>query len=227
VKAWVEIGRAAPEGTGQLTLHRRDQELVIRVDGEVLMQSRQHDSEVRLAHIGCARLGRSPRVLIGGLGMGYTLRATLDLLPADGTVVVAELVPQVVEWNRTALADLAGRPLEDPRAQVFVGDVGAAMRRPRARFDAILIDVDNSPDALTSPGNRSLYGAGGLAAARQALPPGGCLAVWSAAAAPDLARRMERAGFTVEVHRARADRGRGSKHAIYAGWAAPSERRPR
>jgi spermidine synthase len=227
VKPWVEIGRSAPTGFGQLSLHRRDQEFVIRVDGAVLMQSRQHDSEKRLAEIGCARLDRAPRVLIGGLGMGFTVRATLDLLPADGTVLVAELVAEVVEWNRTALADLAGRPLDDPRAQVFVGDVGAAMRRPGARFDAILIDVDNSPDALTSPGNRNLYGAEGLVAARRALRPGGCLAVWSASAAPELAQRMERVGFTVEVHVARADRGRGSRHVIYAGWAAPTEKRRR
>jgi len=216
LKPWIEIARAPAAGGGTLTLRRRDQELVIEVDGELLMSSRRHGSEEHLARVGCARLGPAPRVLVGGLGMGFTLRAALDLLPAGGEAVVVELVAEVVDWNRTTLAHLAGDPLADPRVRVRVGDVADAIAGAR-ELDAILLDVDNSPHALTQPANHALYGPAGLAAAARALRTGGCLAIWSAVKAPDLVGRMRRAGFTVEAHDVRAVRRAGSLHTIYAG----------
>jgi spermidine synthase len=221
MKPWVDIARAQADGGGSVTLLRREEEFAIRVDGQVLMSSRRHGSEERLAEIGCARLGRAAgRVLVGGLGMGFTLRAALDLLPPGGEVLVAELLPEVVEWNRTVLAQLARNPLADARVRVRVGDVAEVLSSGNAEFDVILIDVDNSPHALTRAGNQALYGAAGMAAARRALRPGGCLAVWSAARVPELEGRMRRAGLSVEVHEVRSDRGQGgSRHAIYAGRA--------
>lgn len=203
-----------------LSLHQRDDEFVIRVDSELLMSSRRHQSEDELATIGCAAMkGAQPRVLVGGLGMGYTLRAVLDLLPARGEVVVAEISGDVVEWNRGVLADLAGRPLEDRRTRVHVGDVLEAMRAAAAAFDAILLDIDNSPHALTRAANRALYDERGLAAALRALRPGGCLAVWSAADTPEFERRMKKAGYAVATHRAHARPGGGGRHTIYTGTA--------
>jgi spermidine synthase len=217
---WQLLGRAqAPDG-GTLTLHQRDQELVIRVDGRDLMTSRAHGSEEALARLGCSDVaGRpQPRVLIGGLGMGYTLRAALDLLPADAAVMVAEIVPAVVEWNRGPLAHLAGHPLDDPRVTVEVIDVGALLRQPGRRFDAILLDVDNGPQGLTRRANHALYGSAGLDTARRALKPGGCYALWSAAPDRDFPRRLGRAGFAVEVHEVRArPRGAAARHVIFLG----------
>lgn len=227
---WQLLGSAQAPGGGALTLHQRGDELVIRVDGRELMSSRAHGSEESLARIGCRALqGRArPRVLVGGLGMGYTLRATLDTLPRDAEVVVAELVDAVVTWNRGPLAHLAGKPLEDPRVTVEVADVGALLRQPGPRFDAILLDVDNGPEGLTRRANHTLYTDAGLAAARRALRPGGCYAVWSASRHRDFVRRLGRAGFRVEVHDVRArDTGRSPLHTIYTGHTgrAPGPRR--
>ncbi len=220
---WQLLGRAqAPDG-GALTLHQRDQELVIRVDGRDLMTSRAHGSEEALARLGCsdARTRQRPRVLIGGLGMGYTLRAALDALPAQAEVVVAEIVDAVVEWNRGPLAHLAGRPLEDPRVTVVVTDVGALLRKPGPRFDAVLLDVDNGPQGLTRRANHALYGAAGLDTARRALAPGGCYALWSAGPDRDFERRLGRAGFAVEVHQVRArPQGQAARHVIFLGKTA-------
>jgi spermidine synthase len=217
---WQILGSAqAPDG-GTLTLYQRDHELVIRVDGRELMTSRAHGSEEALAHLGCsdARAKPRPRVLVGGLGMGFTLRAALDVLPAQAEVVVAEIVPAVVEWNRGPLAHLAGRPLEDPRVTVAVTDVGALLRRPGPRFDAILLDVDNGPQGLTRRANHALYGRVGLDTARRALAPGGCYALWSAGPDRDFERRLARAGFGVEVHEVRArPHGQAPRHVIFLG----------
>ena len=158
-------------------------------------------------------------MLVGGLGMGFTLRATLDLLPPDATVVVAELVPAVVEWNRGPLGPLAGHPLKDPRVRVEVGDVGGdASRRARERFDAILLDVDNGPAAFTAAHNAGLYDNAGVAAARAALRSGGVLAVWSAWEDRKFEQRLRYAGFTVEVERVRARLKKGGpRHTIFLG----------
>ena len=192
---WVQLDASPlPEG-GELRLKQRGGEFSIMLGSNELMNSRLSGSEEALARLCCERIGgRSvPHLLIGGLGMGFTLRAALDLLPADGAVTVAELVPAVVEWNRGELADLAGRPLDDPRARVHVGDVAEVIGAARG-LDAILLDVDNSPHALTRPSNQGLYGEAGLAASARALRPGGCVAIWSAVQAPEVMGRMRRAG---------------------------------
>lgn len=217
---WETLGRArAPDG-GELVLYRRGGEFVIRVDGMELMSSRAHGSEEELAELACAGLGdrSGARVLVGGLGLGYTLRATLDRVAADARVVVAEIVPEVVAWNRLHLGHLAGKPLDDPRAQVHVGDVGALLRGAKERFDAILLDVDNGPVALTRKGNQGLYGDSGLAVTKRCLRQRGALAVWSAHPDRHFEGRMRKAGFKVETHdvAARGVAG-GPKHTIFVG----------
>lgn len=208
----------APDGT-RISLTRRDREIIILAGGRPLMSSRMHGSEQALASFGCGSVPRSaPRVLVGGLGMGFTLRATLDLLPADATVVVAELIPAVVEWNRGILGPLADHPLDDARVQVEVGDVGRLLRTVHHDFDAILLDVDNGPDAFTAAGNAGLYSDNGLAAARAALRPHGTLAVWSAWEDRKFQHRLRYAGFTVRVERVRARLKLGGPyHTIFIG----------
>lgn len=206
----------APDGT-PLALTKRDDEYMILASGKPLMTSRMHGSEDALATLGCRGVpARAPHVLIGGLGMGFTLRAALDLLPKDARVVVAELVPAVVEWNRGPLGPLAGHPLDDPRVRIDLRDVGDVIRSSAAAFDAILLDVDNGPDAFTLAGNASLYGDAGIAAVRRALRPGGALAVWATEEDRRFVQRLRRAGFeaSAERVRARAERGR-SRHVIF------------
>lgn len=209
---WEKLGEAIAPGGGKLTLHRRGHEFSIRVDGRDLMGNRQHGSEDALARLGCEGLASvaKARVLIGGLGMGFSLRAALDVLRADAKVEIAELVPAVVAWNRGPLSPLAGAPLEDPRVEVHEGDVIPRIAAARERYHAILLDVDNGPDALTSPGNAQLYGPAGLQRAGGALRPGGTLAVWSAEDDARFTARLERAGFRVRVERVLA-RHNGAK----------------
>lgn len=230
---WVTIGEArAPDG-GRLVLTRRDHEWVIRVDGNELMSSRAHGSEDALARLalegrrGGSDAGPCPgrgagllgaRVLVGGLGMGYTLRATLDLLGPGDQVVVAEVVPAVVAWNRGELGSVSGRPLDDPRVTVREEDVGAVLRTTTARWDAVLLDVDNGPTALTRPANQALYGETGLRQAKATLKPGGVLAVWSAAPDDKFARLLRKIGLDVRVEQIPArDAARGVKHTIFLG----------
>ena len=217
MKPLERLGEAhAPDGT-ILALTRRDDEYMILAGGKPLMTSRMHGSEEALATFGCRYLPkRAPRVLVGGLGMGFTVRAALDLMPPDGTVVVSELVPEVLEWNRGPLGPLANHPLDDPRVRVEIGDVRQALRAARAAFDAILLDVDNSPDAFTLAANEWLYTDGGLAVTRDALRPGGAYAVWSTREDKAFTARLKRAGFdvTVERVRARLQHG-GSRHMIF------------
>lgn len=197
---WNELGRARlPDG--ELVLARRGDEYVLRMRGAELMNSRSHASEEALATFGCAGLAatRRAKVLIGGLGMGFTARAALDALAPDAQVVVAELVPEVVAWNRGPLADLARRPLDDPRVEVRIGDVANAIGA--GGYHAILLDVDNGPDAFTAPGNARLYGLRGLIRARHALVAGGRLAVWSVAGARAFTDRLRGAGFAVEIQK--------------------------
>jgi spermidine synthase len=183
------------------------------------MSSRMHGSEQALAAFAFRPMRAvEPQVLVGGLGMGFTLRATLDLLNADATVVVAELVPAVVAWNRGPLGPLAGHPLRDPRVRVETGDVAETLQSSPGRFDAVLLDVDNGPDAFTATANARLYGDQGLAAARDALTPGGVLAVWSAWEDRRFEQRLRYAGFVVEVERVRGRlRKGGPKHTIFIG----------
>jgi spermidine synthase len=211
-----------PDGA-MLTLTRQDREYIILADGKPLMSSRMHGSEEALAAFACAeaRTREEPCVLIGGLGMGFTLRATLDLLPAGASVFVAELVPAVVEWNRTLLGPLADHPLKDPRVSVVPGDVAVTLNASRNRFDAILLDVDNGPDAFTSSANARLYDDRGLAASRAALTRNGVLAVWSAWEDRKFEQRLRYAGFEVRVERVRARLKRGGpRHTIFMGRRA-------
>jgi len=203
-----------------MSLTRQGSEYVILASGKPLMSSRMHGSEEALAAFGCrnARTREAPCVLVGGLGMGFTLRATLDLLPRDATVVVAELVPAVVEWNRGPLGPLADHPLKDARVQVEIGDVAATVRASRHRFDAMLLDVDNGPAAFTASHNTRLYDDAGLAAARTALKPDGVLAVWSAWEDRRFEQRLRHGGFTVQVERVRARLKKGGpRHTIFLG----------
>ena len=202
-----------------LKLTYRDDEYVILADGKSLMSSGMCGSEEALATLGCGRVRdlERPSVLIGGLGMGFTLRATLDLLPADATVVVAELVPQVVEWNRGPLGPLAGHPLKDKRVQVETRDVALTLRSSRGKFDAVLLDVDNGPTAFTATGNAWLYDDRGIVAALDALKKGGVLAVWSAREDRKFEKRLRYAGFAVQVEHVRGRLKGGPHHAIFLG----------
>ena len=216
MKPWEVLGTVTADGI-TLKLARHDREFLLFADGVPLMSSRMHSSEDDLATIGCrrARLLPAPCVLVGGLGMGFTLRAALDLLPSSATVVVSELFPAVVEWNRGVLAPLAGRPLDDPRVQVVERDVLEVLRANRAGFDAALLDIDNGPSAVTSHRNGALYADRGVAAARAALKPAGILAVWSSFADQQFARRLRNGGFDVVMERVRGRPRRGPHHVIY------------
>jgi spermidine synthase len=220
LRPWELLGQSRTPDGEDLSLTRQGNELVILAGGKPLMSSRMHGSEEALASLGChtVRQRSQPCVLVGGLGMGFTLRATLDLLPADAVVVVAELVPAVVDWNRGPLGPLAGHPLEDPRVRVEVGDVATTLRASRRRFDAVLLDVDNGPKAFTATDNTRLYSDEGLAAAHAALTDGGVLAVWSAWDDRRFEQRLRFAGFTVTVERVRARLKKGGpRHTIFLG----------
>jgi spermidine synthase len=221
---WQTLDRASIPGGGELTLVRRGDEFAIRVNGAELMASRAHASEERMAELAAERLAHvaRPRVLIGGLGLGYTLRATLDRFPPGAEVVVAELMPDVVRWMRGPLAHLAGRPLDDPRVQIVQADAAAVLRRSHGAYNALLMDIDNSPSTLIRAANATLYSERGLRAARSALASGGgVLIVWSAGPDARFAERMRGAGFAVRVTRASAHRaGRGRTHTLFIGEAA-------
>jgi len=207
-----------PGNGGELRLYRRDAEFSIRITGRgELMNSRVHGSEEALAEHTCARLGeaRAPRLLIGGLGMGFTLAAALRHLGDQGQVVVAELVPAVVAWNRGPLGERAGQPLQDPRVTVREGDVARVLQTERQAYDAILLDVDNGPEGLTRRENDWLYGIDGLTAAWTALRPEGVLAVWSAGPDRDFLQRLQKTGFAVDELRVRAHGTRGARHVIW------------
>ncbi|MDP2309283.1 MAG: spermidine synthase [Pseudomonadota bacterium] len=215
---WVLLDTAAtPDGT-PLTLNQRGTELVIRAGGRDLMSSRMHGSEEAMAALAKPDNRPDARILVGGLGMGFTLRAALGVLPAGGTCTVAELVPAVVDWNRGTLGPLAGHPLDDPRARLRIEDVRDVLRTTPDTWDSILLDVDNGPDAFTQPENDALYTLKGLQRARMALRRGGVLAVWSAYESPEFPKRLQKAGFRPESHRVRARaEGKGPRHVIYIG----------
>lgn len=212
------IGTARIPGGDEMRLFRRGADFMIVLDRNELMNSRMSGSEEALATMTCARIGgrAAPRLLIGGYGMGFTLRAALAALGKDARIVVAELVPEIVEWARGPMASLTAGCLDDPRVETLIGDVGSAIAADISDYDAILLDVDNGPDGLTRVGNDRLYSPAGLAAAKAALRPGGVLAIWSAAPDAAFARRLGQAGFAVEevAVRARAN-GKGPRHVIW------------
>jgi len=215
------ISRArTPDGT-ELTLEKDGNDFFICAEGHCLMASTMHGSEEALSSFGCVRAREleAPVALVGGLGLGFTLRAALDALPPGATVVVAELLEAVVEWNRGPLGHLAGHPLADPRTEVVTGDIGELLACSPGRFDAILMDVDNGPVAFTQDRNAGLYGDEGLAIARAALRPGGALAVWSAWDDRKFEHRIKHAGFLVESRLVRARLGKGGpNHTIFLGF---------
>jgi len=220
MKRWELLDTAnIPRDGGELRLLRRDNEFAIRISGTTgdLMNSRTHGSEDALGALACARCSNSDsaKVLIGGLGMGFTLAAALDVLPGDARVVVAELVPGVAKWNREVLGMCAGDPLSDDRVEVTISDVGDVINRASNEYDAILLDVDNGPEGLTHPGNDDLYTLLGLQSAYRALRKSGVLAVWSVSSAPRFTKLLKRAGFTVEEQRVRAHKGKGARHVIW------------
>lgn len=201
-----------------MKLIRRSDEYIILADGAILMSSRIHGSEEELATLACqrARTLEQPSVLIGGLGMGFTLRATLDLLSTGAKVVVAELVPAVVEWNRGPLGPLAGHPLKDKRVRVKTGDVAAILGSSPGQFDAVLLDVDNGPTAFTPSNNGALYESDGIAAARGALKMNGVLAVWAAQGDRRFEQRLRHGRFDVQVQRVRGRLKKGGpRHTIF------------
>ncbi len=212
------IGTAQVPGGQELRLFRRGRDFMILLDRNELMSSRMSGSEEALAVMSCARLAQlpAPHMLIGGYGMGFTLRSALAALGADAQVTVAELVPEIIEWARGPMVDLAAGCLDDPRVRLIEGDVVGVIAEATGTYDAILLDVDNGPDGLTRNGNDRLYSMKGLAAAKAALKPGGILAVWSAAPDNVFAKRLSAAGFSVEEIAVRArSNGKGPRHVIW------------
>ncbi len=223
---WVQLDSAkTPDGRQELRLKRRGSEFSIMLGTNELMNSRLSGSEEALAKLSCQKIAshRQPRILIGGLGMGFTLRAALAELGGDAQIVVAELVPAVVAWARGPMAEMFGGCLDDPRVTVEETDVGQLIRSQASGYDAILLDVDNGPEGIVHKSNDALYSLQGLAAARSALTPGGVLAVWSQGSDSGFARRLKQAGFAVEEVNTRANGKRGARHVI---WIATNGSRP-
>lgn len=218
------IDTAQVPGGELLTLYRHDRDFMIVMGYNELMSTRMSGSEVALAVQGCARVAgvASPAVLIGGYGMGFTLRAALGVLPATARVTVAELMPEIIAWARGPMQEVAAGCLDDPRVELVMGDVGDVIAERPGQFDAILLDVDNGPDGLVREGNVRIYSERGLRAARAALRPGGVLAIWSAARDDRFTARLKKTGFAVEEVevRARAN-GKGPKHVIWFATVAP------
>ncbi|MEO8723358.1 MAG: spermidine synthase [Sphingobium sp.] len=216
------IDTAFIPGGEELRLFRRGRDFMIVLDRNELMNSRMSGSEEALATMTCARLShvKAPHILIGGYGMGFTLRAALGVLGENAQVTVVELIPEVIAWARGPMQELAAGCLDDPRVRVVQGDVAEQIRSDVGIYDAILLDVDNGPDGLTRAGNDQIYSMAGLAAARHALRPGGTLAIWSAAPDAAFTQRLKVGGYMVEevVVRARSN-GKGPRHVI---WFASS-----
>lgn len=221
MKAWETIERASTRDGTELVLARRDDEWVVRAGGQVLMSSRVHGSEETLVKYALERVHTPRRVLVGGLGLGFTLRAALDGLPRGVPVEVVELVPELVVWNRTHLADLAGRPLEDPRVSLREGDVHDAVRAAVGSLDLLVLDVDNGPSALTQGKNARLYSEAGAKACAAALRVGGVLALWSAGPDERYRRSLGLAGLAVEMKTVAARAGSGARDVLFLAKRLP------
>jgi spermidine synthase len=216
---WKTIDRVQlPGSEGELSLHKRDDEFSIRIDGLELMNSLVHESEDALAKLACEKIADhpTPRVLIGGLGMGFTLASALRSAGNNAKIVVAELIPAVIKWNQKYIGDLAGHPLDAPCVKVYEGDVAKILKKERVAYDAILLDVDNGPEGMTQKNNNWLYSRKGLDASSAALRPKGVLGIWSVM--PDIAftKRLQQTGFNVEEIRVRSKGRHGSsRHTIW------------
>ncbi|MFH6781154.1 MULTISPECIES: spermidine synthase [Methylobacterium] len=223
--SWTELETGPiPGRDGCLRLVRRGDEFLIAVDGMELMGSHRSGSERELAALACAALRdqESPRVLIGGLGMGFTLRAALGALGPQARIVVAELVPAVVAWARGPLAHVFGGCLDDPRVEIREGDVNRVIQSGPEAWDAILLDVDNGPRGLVSRGNDRLYDSWGLKRARWSLRPGGVLGVWSGCPDRKFKARLRRTGLSVTEHRIRAERRGRTPHVVWIATRPPA-----
>lgn len=212
------IATALAPGGGELRLFRHVDDYMILLGANELMSTRMRGSEEALATMTCARLREraAPHLLVGGYGMGFTLRAALAVLGSDARITVVELVPEIIDWARGPMVNLTAGCLDDPRVQLIAGDVAAAIAAAPRRFDAILLDVDNGPDGLTRAANDQIYSLAGLASAKAALRPGGILAIWSAAPDAQFVRRLKQVGFQVEQISVRArSNGKGPKHVIW------------
>jgi spermidine synthase len=220
MKKTILLDQATTPDGRPMTLHEHDGVYMIRIDGVELMSTRQHHSEEKLAELACVHLqarSSGARVLIGGLGLGFTLRTALENLGPDAEVVVVELMPAVIRWNQTPDYKLGADAMADPRVEVVTGDVVDLLKKSRGQFDAIILDVDNGASGLTAAANSRLYSATGLAMIRAALRPDGCLAVWSADADPAFVERMGKCGFAVAVERARTHPTGGSWNSLFIG----------
>jgi spermidine synthase len=223
MKSRIKLATAPTPDGGEMVLFQHDRDFSIEVNGQDLMHSRQHESELALARLGCGHLADhpEPRVLVGGLGMGYTLRQALDMVGPDARVTVGELMEAVVQWNRAFFGEFNGRPLEDKRVVLKTGDIVELISRSANRFHAILLDVDNGPDAMTDSGNRRLYGRQGIEACRRALAEQGCLGVWSAEPSRPFENRLIAGGF--HVRRFRVPAYKDSKSQYRFVWVAATD----
>lgn len=212
-----------PDG-GEMVLYQHGRDFSIKINGQDLMHSRRHESELALARLGCAHLAgqEAPCILVGGLGMGYTLRQVLDMLSPHAQVTVSELLGAVVEWNREFFAELNRQPLGDERVGLEMGDIFELISQSRNRFDAILLDIDNGPNAMTNSGNRRLYGREGIRACRRALRDQGCLAVWSAEPSKKFEQLLM--GCSFHVRRFRVSAYKGSKSQSRFVWVASEDK---
>ncbi len=224
MKPTVRIATTRTPDGGEMELYQHDRDFSIKINGQDLMHSRQHESELELARLGCAHLAgsKAPGILIGGLGLGYTLRQVLDMLSPHAQVVVGELLSAVVEWNREFLGELNGQPLGDERVDIKTGDIVGLISRSKNRFDAILLDIDNGPSAMTNSGNRRLYGYDGIQACRHALREQGCLAVWTAEPNKKFEQLLMHCSFHVRRYRVPAYKGSKSKSRFV--WVASEDK---
>ena len=228
MRHWTQLGVAPIPGSERtLGLYQSKDDFHIIISGGLeLMNTRKHASEDALGRLPCEQLAdtASARVLIGGLGMGFTLAAVLNAVGAQAEVTVAELIPEVVEWNRGVLGERSGHPLDDPRTRVYVGDVAELLRAADIAYDVIVLDVDNGPEGLSKQGNDWLYSERGITAARKALSPTGIVGYWSAAADNAFRQRLQRCGFRVEEVLVYAHGNKGARHTL---WLAHNQRKQR